>query len=71
MLERSLPLTGETLPTSLTRIVVEASVAGQELGGSFAPATHLARDLVWDGKDGMLLVVIPSGRSGFGHAKER
>ncbi|MFP2958419.1 RHS repeat-associated core domain-containing protein [Myxococcus sp. 1LA] len=45
------PLTGATLPGSLARIVVQASVAGQSLGGSFAPATNLTHELVWNGKD--------------------
>jgi len=46
-----IPLTGATLPASVTRIDLEVQVAGQTFDQSFAPAPNLSHTFTWDGLD--------------------
>lgn len=47
-----LPLSGDTVPPGVRRIDIEATVAGQVLKASVAPAAQARHALSWDGRDG-------------------
>jgi RHS repeat-associated protein len=46
-----IPLSGDAVPSSLRRIDLEVSVAGEDVRQSFAAATNLSATFTWDGKD--------------------
>jgi len=46
-----IPLSGDSIPDSLSRIRLEIEVAGQKTVLNFAPQTDLAYSYVWDGRD--------------------
>ena len=46
-----IPLSGPTLPPSLTRIELEVLIAGQKVTQAFAPSTNLRHAFTWNGLD--------------------
>ena len=46
-----IPLTDDTIPTSLLSVKLEISVAGRQFETSFSPAPNLETSFTWDGKD--------------------
>jgi RHS repeat-associated protein len=47
-----IPLSGETIPTSLRQVRVEVNIAGRQYRAALAPAPNLSYTVTWDGKDG-------------------
>lgn len=46
------PLTGDSYPSVLKKVVLDITVAGQRFTRTFAPSTSLEYEYLWDGKDG-------------------
>jgi RHS repeat-associated protein len=47
----TVPLTGSSIPASLSGVLLEIEVAGRKFSYTFAPATNLRYDFTWDGND--------------------
>ena len=47
-----IPLSGDTLPASVSAILMQVEVAGQRKLYAFPPSTNLSTSYQWDGKDG-------------------
>jgi RHS repeat-associated protein len=48
----TIPVSGATVPASLTAMRVEVEIAGRSYRADFAPAANVVYDVTWDGEDG-------------------
>ena len=47
----NIPLSGDTIPASVLRIVLQCTVEGRRFEYEFTPVTNLSYQFTWDGKD--------------------